>query len=439
MRKKVNILAALLLMTAGLAHAQNGFNVPYSQYGVGECNMPYNMPFASSMGGVVYTQSGNNYINPFNPASYAKIEMESFVFDMGLNIEICNLKGRSGHLFDADGNLGYITIGMPVTRWWKTSLGLMPYSEVNYESVQTNVDTAAYGTMKNIYEGVGEVSQLYWGNGFNITRNLSVGFNLNYLYGSVQKAISYDFDKGDTTYYYINSRRLKNTYIRNLTFDLGLQYYQPLGEKYTLGLGVVVKPQRTMSVKDNALVYTFMADESLRDTIFPSAGVTDEYTSTLEQPLTIGGGLSLARNNRWMVAADATYAACSGLRYTENPEVNIFGSSALRYDDNLKLSFGGELSGDKNSSKYIQRISWRGGVHYEQGKLVLSLGGNETRLNEWGVGVGASLPMRKGRSLLNLSVSYRSFGMVDPLQRNCLTIGMSIGSCESWFVKRKFD
>ncbi|MCQ2298283.1 MAG: hypothetical protein MJZ51_06675 [Bacteroidales bacterium] len=437
--KKIFIILALAFLAACPAMAQNGFNVPYSQYGIGECNMPFNMPFAASMGGVSYTRSGNNFINPFNPASYAQIEKETFVFDMGLNIEMSTLKDRNSSLFDADGNLSYLTIGMPVTRWWKTSLGLMPYSDVNYQSVQSNVDTTLFGTVKNVYEGVGEVSQIFWGNGFNILKNLSVGVNVNYLYGSVQKAISYDFDKGDTSMYFINSRRLKNTYISNLNFDLGMQYYQPLGQKYTLGLGLVVKPHRTMSVKDNSLVYTYMSDESLRDTIFPAPGVNNEYLSTLEQPFSLGVGLSLARNGRWLVAADFTYAASSGLKYTENDTINLFGRSVLRYDNDLKGALGFELTGDKNSSKYFQRISWRAGVHYEQGKLILDLNGVDTKLNEWGLGCGASLPMRKGRSVLNLSLGYRSFGSVDPLQRNCFTFGVSIGSCESWFVKRKYN
>ena len=428
---------AFVLM--GTVRAQNSFNIPYSQYGVGESNMPFNMPFASSMGGVVYTRSANNYINPFNPASYAAIENESFVFDMGFSIEMSTLKGKDQSLYDADGNVSYLTVGFPLTKWWKTSLGLMPFSEVDYESVQTMKDTNSYGTMKNVYEGTGEVSQIFWGNGFNITKNLSVGFNVNYLYGTLQKAISYDFDQSDTTYYFVNSRRLKNTYIRNLTFDLGAQYYQPLGEKYTLGLGLVVKPKRVMNVKDNSLVYTYMSDESLRDTIFPMPGVESEYTSTLEQPLTIGGGVSIARNNKWMLAADVTYAACSGVRYTENEDVNLFGQSALRYDKNLKFAIGGELTGDKNSSSYFRRISWRGGFHFEEGRLLLSIDGTDYDLNEWGVGLGASLPMRKGRSVLNLSANYRQFGTPDPLQRNCFTIGMSIGSCESWFVKRKYN
>lgn len=441
MKMKLKILALAAVVLGHAALAQNSMNVPYSQYGIGEGTMPYNMPFANMMGGVVYSRSTSNTINPFNPASYAAIEKESFVFDMGLGIEMSTLRDTKSSLFDADGNVSYLTVGFPITKWWKTSLGLMPFSDVNYQSA--SVDTLSYGgqcPVKNVYEGTGEVSQMYWGNGFNITKNLSVGFNVNYLYGSVQRAISYDFESGDSSYYFVNSRRLKNTFIKNLTFDLGLQYRQPLGEKYSLGVGLVVKPRRVMSVKDNALVYTYMTNESLRDTIFPLPGVESEYSSTLEQPLTVGGGLSLSRNDRWMVAADVTYAACSGLRYTENENINIFGHSALRYEKNLRTAMGFEWSGNKNSSSYVERMAWRAGVHYEQGRLNLTLNdGTDYELNEWGFGMGCSMPMRKGRSVLNLSVGYSVVGTQDPLQRSRLTFGISIGSCESWFVKKKYN
>ena len=47
--------------------------------------------------------------------------------------------------------------------------------------------------------------------------------------------------------------------------------------------------------------------------------------------------------------------------------------------------------------------------------------------------------MRKGRSVLNLSLGYSSFGTSELLRRDCLTVGLSIGSCERWFVKRRYN
>ena len=56
-----------------------------------------------------------------------------------------------------------------------------------------------------------------------------------------------------------------------------------------------------------------------------------------------------------------------------------------------------------------------------------------------GGGLGFALPMRKGRSVLTLSVAYSSFGNLDLLRRDVFTVGLSIGSCERWFAKRKYN
>ena len=56
-----------------------------------------------------------------------------------------------------------------------------------------------------------------------------------------------------------------------------------------------------------------------------------------------------------------------------------------------------------------------------------------------GGGLGFSLPMRKGRSVLTLALGYSSFGNRELLRRDCLTLGLTIGSCERWFVKRKYN
>jgi hypothetical protein len=139
------------------------------------------------------------------------------------------------------------------------------------------------------------------------------------------------------------------------------------------------------------------------------------------------------------VALDGSWAPWSGIKYTEDSEHNIFGTSPLIYDDNYQVSFGVQRLGDKNSSRYMRRVTYSAGFHYEGGKLQLSIGDNQYSLNEWGLGAGMALPMRKGRSVLNLTVAYSSFGTADLLRRNVVSFGISIGSCESWFVKRKYN
>lgn len=446
--KRNNWLFLLFFLANGFAAvAQNGINSPFSQYGIGFSNLPYNVPAVSALGGVAYTNAASNMVNPFNPASYAAVKQESFVFDMGFCLEMATLRDNQQSVFDADGNIGYLTVAFPLTRWWKTALGVMPLSDVNYYTVNVSPITPG-GEVKTMFEGVGGVSQFFWGNGFNILGGddnskpqLRAGFNLNLLYGSDTSAVTFDFTANDTTYF-MNSRRQRDLAIRGLTIDLGLQYEQPLADNYRFAAGLNVKPGRKMTIKENALVYTFVTNaaiEYMRDTIFPTDG-NSEIESTLQQPFTTGIGLSFQRDNLWRVAFDATLAPWSGLKYVSGLQTPVFGTSSLRYSNNQRYALGLQLLGNPNATSYLRRITISTGVHYESGRLSLQLADNrDFRLDEWGVGLGFSLPMRKGRSVLNISAAYSSFGTIDLLRRDVFTIGISVGSCESWFVKRKFN
>lgn len=426
------------------AEAQNGFNMPYSQFGVGLSDLPYSLPMANRTGGVVYTRSGDNFINTFNPASYASIGMESFVFDMGANIQLTRLQNNDKGVNDADGNISHLAFGMPITQWWKLAGGLVNYSEVDYASVSQGIYLDS-SIVKTVYDGSGGVNMAFLGSAFNILgdnaseRRLQVGFNINYLTGRIQHAITYSFMGIDSTHYK-PSRRYRETKVGNVTFDLGLQYWEPLGENYTLGVGLTYKPYRKMNVTDLALIYTFYtSDQSLADTIFPAPGQSAEFTSTLEQDHTFGIGLSFERNDRWRVAADATFAGWYGMKYHEGVNPPIMGQSALTTGPYSRYALAFEKIGVMDASTYWGRISWSAGIHTEQGAMRLMMDGQEQVINEWGFGLGATLPMRKGRSLLTLSLGYRSFGNKDLLQRNSLTFGISVSSCERWFVKRRYN
>ena len=442
MRNKRFLVGLIGLMgLMGSLNAQNGFNMPFSQFGIGLSDLPYTMPLASRSGALL-TRSASNYLNPFNPASYAGIQTESFVFDMGLNIQISTLRGGSEKMNDADGNLGYLAIGFPITKWWKMGAGLMPYSSVDYSSVSVQ-QGEGFGTMKTIYDGTGGVNQVFVGSAFNIPAGkrtrLQAGFNMNYLTGRIERAISYRFMGNDSTFY-VNSRRYKRTNVSNVVFDFGVQAWQEIGNKTVLGLGVTYKPYMDLTVNDLALIYTYStSDESLMDTIFPYIGGDAEFKSRLEQPRSIGVGLSLQYDKRWLLTADATFASWAGMRYTEDTAHSIFGTSAISYSPTSRYAVGLERLGNMDASTYWGRIGWSVGAHKEQNVMTLTLGGVEHKLDSWGLGAGVSLPMRKGRSLLTISAGYSSIGDKDVLRRDCMTFGIAVSSCERWFTKRKYN
>lgn len=436
------VLMGLIGLMCG-SFAQNGFNMPYSQFGIGLSDLPYSVPVVNRLGGVAYTISGNNFINPFNPASYGSIGMESFVFDMGASIQLTRLQNNTDHANDADGNISHLMFGLPVTKWMKVAGGLLPYSEVDYESISQGT-YATGSTMKNIYDGTGGTSLVFLGSAFNILdngkgRRLQAGFNVDLLLGRIQRAISYSFQGIDSTHY-MDKRRFKETKLANMMFDFGVQYWEPLNERYTLCLGLIYKPYRKMDLNEKVLIYTYHAsDQTLVDTIFPTAGQSSSITSNLEFDHTIGLGLSLARNNHWMVSTDFTFAGWAGVKYTEGVTPPVFGKSNLDYGPYSRYALAFEKTGDMDAASYWGRISWSAGMSMENSVMRLNINGRNEVIDSWGCGLGASLPMRKGRSLLTLSVGYRNFGNKNLLQRESLTFGISVSSCERWFVKRKYN
>ncbi|MBR5776928.1 MAG: hypothetical protein IKY22_00450 [Bacteroidales bacterium] len=439
--KKNRWLLFVLLFSVTLPiFAQNGINSPFSQFGVGELKTHYFHPYINSMGGLSYTIRKNNVINTNNPASYAAIDSNSFVFDMGLGADFITLQNNSQSLYDADAALSHIMLGFPLAKWWKTSFGIQPYSEVSYITTK-NTYTLGNGDSlfaQSIYDGTGGVTKLYWGHAFKIADNFSVGFNANYLFGQETRAMTFLFPDSA---FMLNSRRLKVTQISNFTFDFGLQYYYSLNENYTLGLGLTYSMPMNLKVKDNSVIYTFVQKgymEYARDTILPSA----EYESTLEMPMVVGMGLSLVRNEKWLVGVDATYSSWSMPKYTENPEINVLGKwTAFDYTESLRFSLGGEKMADMFSSKYFERMSFRAGLHFEQGKLSVlnqQTGAFET-LNDFGIHAGMSFPVRKMKSVINLTVQWGTYGVKEILNKNYVQIGLSLSTSDTWFKKRKYD
>lgn len=172
--RKASIILMTLIAAALSALGQNGLNSPYSQFGVGVSDAPYNSPFAYSRGAVL-SRGGFNYINTSNPATYALIESQNFVMDMGLGVQMNKLKDKYTSQFDADGVIGYVAVGFPLAKWWKTVLSVQPYSDVSYQLTVPTSDPATYGKMKTLYEGNGGVNRFTWGHAFNIGSRVSLG------------------------------------------------------------------------------------------------------------------------------------------------------------------------------------------------------------------------------------------------------------------------
>src|SRR5210317_834073 len=126
------ILLVVLLFASIETMGQARISSPYSRYGVGELWYNNTNVNLSGMGNVGLAISSDNYINIKNPASYTGFDSTSFLFDIS-GVGMYNTLKTTEISQPADyASLGYILFGTPITKRWKASFGLIPFSNVGY-------------------------------------------------------------------------------------------------------------------------------------------------------------------------------------------------------------------------------------------------------------------------------------------------------------------
>jgi len=186
------LLLSLLLFPFPIAtRAQTSIFSPYSIYGVGDLQ---SSGFAQNMamGKIAYGLRSPSHINFSNPASYTSFKLQSFVFETGVLSNTVKLISDDTSQTINNTSLAYLSFGFPVTKWWGSSFGLRPYSNVGYK-VSNSDDIPDIGPVTYEYESSGGLNQFYIGNAFKL-KSFSFGFNASYLFGPIENIRTEEFD-----------------------------------------------------------------------------------------------------------------------------------------------------------------------------------------------------------------------------------------------------
>src|SRR5688572_471016 len=191
LRKKYLVL--LIFIAFSSAAVGQAAQTPFSTFGFGE---PYGNSLIQSqgMGSIGVSQPQFWSINNQNPALLVYNYYTSF--QAGVVVESRNIKSDSLSQKSVNGNLNYLVTAFPIKPGkWTTSIGLMPFTNVNYklgysEPVIDNSTGLPVDTAGVLEQGDGGLTQLYWSNGVRITDDFSVGLKATYLFGSVNRDYS---------------------------------------------------------------------------------------------------------------------------------------------------------------------------------------------------------------------------------------------------------
>ncbi len=419
------ILAVAFLLPIISVEAQVSKSSPYSLFGIGNL-YGVSSQMNRAIGGAATAFSSPYYINPANPASYMSFDSTSFVIDAAFNLSSGTLSTIDQSQKTKFGTISNIYFGFPVAKWWRTSLGVLPYSNVGYQIQNTQVLTNIGKTVVD-YSGTGGLNKAYIGNAFSLVKNLSVGVNLSYIFGNIIKQQATTFP--DSGYFY-NTMVKSTARLNKLNFDAGLIYRVTLKEGRFFQIGLTYNPKQKLDGLAEKIAYSYIYDYSLnvehpKDTISYESGTNGVVTL----PTAFGAGFMVGSTNRWFATADVNYQKWSEFTY-------LGGNGGLK--DNLRISLGGQFRPSTvDIGKYFERINYRAGFRFEQSYLELQ----STRINDLALSLGVGLPMKKSRSTINIAVELGTQGTTNNglIKENYMRFTIGTALQERWFLKRKFN
>ncbi len=412
MKQKLIIILVGLIVSVVMI-AQNNTNSPYTRYGYGQLEDDC-FSRSQAMGGTSIGLRTKNAINSTNPASYSSIDSTSFIFEMGVSGLLSNFRSGGAQNTSFTGNLDYIALQSPITKWMGLSAGLIPYSYVGYNYKYTDSIQIPFEEEYNVYDktyyGTGGISQMYLGLSFDIADHLALGVNGYYMFGNINhyKAVSYNQSELTTT----NTVMLSNLYIRSFNARFGLQYHETIGDKHKFNIGAIYEFRSGMNGR-------FEQTTTGTDTLKMSS------SELFEMPSLYGGGVTYMYDDRLMIGVDFMYQEYSKALYYGKRDTLA---------NRMKVSVGAEYTHDPRGRRYIDRMSWRLGAKYNNSYAMV----NGKQAGDFSITCGIGLPLRTSKTIINVNFEYGNIGgMMATLKENYFKFGLNFSLNETWFVKAK--
>lgn len=412
------LLMLLCIVICGAMKAQNNTNSPYTRYGYGELADPVTAN-SKAMGGVAYALRDKMHINFANPASYTAVDSLTFIFDGGVSLQNTNFSDGLMKKNAKNSSFDYVTMEFRAAKWMGISLGLLPYSNIGYNLVGITDGTDDTPANNVTYTGEGGLHQLYFGAGFKLVKNLSVGANIAYLWGDFERGKAITFSSSTLLYNYAKSM---NVAVKSYKLDLGAQYTLKFAKKHDLTLGAIFSPGHEMN--SDAGVYDQLGNDDMGYT-------TTERDTVLKCgiPTTIGFGLAYMYDNRLTVGVDGTLQNWNDVYFLN--EKNVMCKRA-------KVSVGAEYYPNPMGRTFFSHVRYRLGAYISKPYYKVD---GERAAKEFGLTAGFGIPLPKSRSLVNLSAQYVHLKgqKTDFLTENTFRICVGVTFNERWFFKRKVD
>lgn len=410
-------------------------NNPYSMYGIGDLRNSSNAVIRG-MGNASSAFADGYRVNADNPASYSWLQRTTFEAGAwgGSRTITGILNGVEKKYQTGTATIAYMNVAFPINKKGGFVIGFKPYSNTYYKMSDTIGVGGIYSPIskaERTYEGNGSTNHAYIGGSWR-HKGFSIGLNVGYLFGSVNK-LAYLQPLGDSAY---DTRIFKPVYtnytrIGGIMWKAGLMYEGKLDSTHYYRIGGTFSSDQKMNqhLSRYTVAFNNFSDTIVRDT---SVNLT-ESAGTMTMPMQYSIGLMVGKLNKWDISVD--YTTTKWANFKSSPDSTLKRGLS---DASYRLSLGGSFTPEfENTRNYFAKCTYRLGAHYGQTNLALQ----SQNIMQWGATAGMGLPLRKSMSQLQLAIEYGQLGTNNNglMKQSYLQFTAGLSLNDIWFVKRKYD
>ena len=412
------IIVSLCLFLSLASFAQEGTSSPYSFYGLGDVRFRGTVE-NRSMGGLSVL-SDSIHINLQNPAQLASLKLTTFA--VAGTFTPTKMKTSTQEEKSQRTTLDYLAVGLP-SKKFGFGFGLIPYSSVGYKILNFATDT---DPTTRRYTGTGGINKAFFGMGYQITKKLSVGADLQYNFGNIEtKSVNFI----DGVQY--GSREINRSEVSGVNYNFGLAFQSKISKKLTLFSGLTYTPQANLNLANERKVATiqFLTAGGERVVEEEDINVDD---SKLKMPSKLTFGTAIGQVRKWMIGTEITFQGTSDLGNRFNDISNA------TYENSVRYTLGGYYIPKYTSyTSYLSKVTYRGGFRYENtGLLVFG-----QQINDYAMTLGFGLPLNGTFSNVNLGFEFGKRGTTNAglIEENYTNISLGFTFNDEWFRRRKIN
>ena len=320
-------------------------------------------------------------------------------------------------------------ISFPIYRSSAFIVGITPFSDLGYSFSTKVTDPEVIGNTNIISysaSGNGSVYQLFAGGGATFWKKFSVGAEVIYYFGTLDKLFSQNFTDAS----YNSAQGVSNLLIRSTTAKLGVQYEQRVGEDMSMIFGATYRFRSGIRGESENYETLGSASDTLSYSYSNNSGISiaDE----------LGVGVSLKKGDRWSLELNYLRSGWNRSGMDSTPGFAVDSDVKFSGVATNSVRAGFEIVPNRNDIRYYyRRMSYRVGAYYDESYYRLD--GN--KVSSVGVTLGVTLPIPRLYNGITVGVDM---GQKGSLKHNMVreryamfVIGFNIH--DLWFHKPKYE